>query len=335
MGPLCEQLRLAGVKVSSDHLPITVSGRPHSGNYELPGDVSSQFISGLLFMLPLLDGDSHLKITGHLESAAYVEMTLDVLARFGITICRCADGFDIPGGQKYTAGKVLIQAEGDWSNGAYIMALGLLGCIRTGTALTVTGLDPDSIQGDRKSIDILKQFGAEVSVGPDPQEHMADIVISGKPKDPVDIDCSQIPDLVPALAAVAAFCDGSSTFGNVGRLRMKECDRIEAVVEMLAAIGIKVDITTRPAAASEVDITSQNPIEDMTVHGRGNHPDIEGPVIIRTHNDHRMAMAASAIAAALDVPVVIKDAMAVDKSYPGYYEVIDKLGIGREITDVI
>ena len=335
MGPLCSVLRAAGVSVSDDHLPITVSGRPHSGSYEIPGNVSSQFISGLLFMLPLLDGDSHLKVTGPFESAAYVDMTIDVLTRFGIRINKTPDGFDIPGNQKYSKSSNLsdrslpltIKAEGDWSNGAYIMAIGALGCGRIFDSLSITGLNPESIQGDRAVVEIFSRFGIDVDIVPAAEGDTAEYVIKSGPTQPVNTDCSQIPDLVPALAVIAAFTEGENRFRNVSRLRMKESDRVEAIVEMLGAIGIKVDITR------------DGDTEDMIVHGAGRCSRDSQPTStssmspcphlfkIRTFNDHRIAMAAAAIAAAVDTPVVIEDAMAVNKSYPGFYEVIQKIGL--------
>ncbi len=332
MGPLCGVLRAAGVSVSADHLPITVSGKPHSGSYEIPGNVSSQFISGLLFMLPLLDGDSHLKVTGSFESAAYVDMTIEVLTRFGIRINKTPDGFDIPGNQKYSSLST-ITAEGDWSNGAYIMAIGALGSGRIFDSLTVTGLNLQSIQGDRAVVDIFDRFGIDVDIIPAPEGNTAEYVIKSGPTKPVDVDCSQIPDLVPALAVIAAFTKGASRFRNISRLRMKESDRVEAIAEMLGTVGM------------QVDITQDGGNEDMIVHGAGRCSHDSQPTStssmspcphlfkIRTFNDHRIAMAAAAIAAAIDTPVVIEDAMAVNKSYPGFYEVIQKIGLECEPID--
>ena len=318
MGPLCDVLTAAGVTVNGNHLPITVSGKPHSGNYSIAGNVSSQFISGLLFMLPLLEGDSHLEITGTLESAPYVDMTIDVLSRFSIVVNRTVDGFDIPGGQKYVYdGKEggVIAAEGDWSNSAYIMTIASLGSGTLFDSLAVEGLNPDSLQGDRAVIPILEKFGINVSMSKSTDPFSTVYEISGRPVNPVDTDCSQIPDLVPALAMLAAFTNGNSIFRNVGRLRMKECDRIEAVSAMLSAISVKVDIISTDSR------------EDMIVCGRaqtGNES-----VVIDSFNDHRIAMAAAAIAAAHGGSVTIKGAEAVNKSYPGFFDTIEKLGIVR------
>ncbi len=333
MGPLCDALRSAGVEVSSDYLPVKVNHHPRPGRFTLPGNVSSQFVSGLLFMLPLLDGDSHLEITGKLESAAYVDMTLDVLGRFGIRIEKCADGFDIPGGQKYTygnggTGKKRIVAEGDWSNSAYMGIIGSLGSGRFFDRFTIRGLNAESIQGDRAAVRIFRDFGIDVSMSAPGGDGISEMVISGRPQNPVDVECSQIPDLVPALAVLASFTEGDSIFRNVGRLRVKECDRIEAVTELLGRIGI------------EVDITQIDDIENMTVHGHSSDSianvssETAGPgseYYVNSFNDHRIAMAAAAIAFAVDTPVVIADAMAVDKSYPGFFDRVSELGMNVKV----
>lgn len=322
MGPLCDVLKAAGVTTDGDHLPMTVSGKPSAGDYEIAGNVSSQYISGLLFLLPLLEGRSSLKITGRLESAAYVDMTEDVLKRFGIVFLH-RDGVYHSEDQAYRcdllpddSGRIYIGAEGDWSNAAYIMAIAALGSGRVFDGLTIDGLDPESIQGDRAAADILKSFGVDVKIKRGSDPHSSSYTISGNPCTPVDIDCSQIPDLVPALASVAAYVDGDSVFRNIGRLRIKECDRVEAVTAMLGAVGVLVDIILDPETSSE----------DMIVHGKGLTRPVSGQIDTDSFNDHRIAMAASALAFAEDAPVIIHGAQAVDKSYPGFYEVIAKLG---------
>jgi len=319
MGPLCEVLNAAGVNVVPDHLPITVQGRPKAGEYSIAGNVSSQFISGLLFMLPLLDGSSTLTIEGKLESAGYVDMTADVMTKFGFDITRRENAFLINGAE--SSGCVIperIEAEGDWSNAAYIMAIAALGSGTVFDSITIDGLNPDSIQGDRAIIPILRDFGISVSEDRDGKAGNAVYTLSGNPSRPVDVDCSQIPDLVPALAVVAAYTKGDSVFRNVERLRMKECDRIEAVSEMLSKVGAKVDIT------------STNGSENMTVHGKGMNAPADHTVIINSFNDHRIAMAAAALAVAESMPVIIEDAMAVNKSYPGFFDHIEKLGISSK-----
>ena len=166
MGPLCEVLREAGVEVSADHLPITVSGKPLAGERSIAGNVSSQYISGLLFAMPLLDGPSTLKVTGKFESAAYVDMSVDVLSRFGAVIERNDDTYSINGRETDPAAGTAfgdIYAEGDWSNAAYIMAIASLGSGKLFDSFGITGLDPDSIQGDRAIVDIMGRSGIEVT----------------------------------------------------------------------------------------------------------------------------------------------------------------------------
>ena len=318
MGPLCDVLRHAGASVDADNLPITVSGRLAAGTYEIPGNVSSQYITGLMFALPLAEGDSHLVIKGELESAAYVDMTIDVLAKFGISIVKEEGGYMIAGNRKYAApasvsGSNRIIAEGDWSNAAYVMAPFILDRRRGDNGIRIAGLDPASIQGDRAVIGILRQFGIDAYYDDETSEH----VICGYPVRPVDVDCSQIPDLVPALAVIAAFTNGDSCFRNVERLRAKECDRIDAVSAVLDVIGIKT------SAARSADGH-----EDLTVHGRNEAAPAVDPHF-SSYNDHRIAMAEYAIAVATDRDVTITGSGAVNKSYPGFFEFMEKMGMKK------
>lgn len=318
MGPLCDVLRLAQVSVDRDMLPIKLAGMPVAGDYSIAGNVSSQFISGLLFLLPLLDKPSSLTVTGKFESAAYVDMTVDVLKRFGVDMVFRDSVFyvnqsDRPGQSEHGVANRNYTAEGDWSNAAYLLSIASLGCGVLFDSFTVEGLNMRSIQGDRAIVDIMRGFGVEVDITEDA------CTVSSRPQKGVDVDCSQIPDLVPALATLAANTDGKSVFRNVERLRIKECDRVLAVCDMLEQFGI------------EVNITQNGDSEDMTVSGNGTIK-LSGPVKIRSYNDHRIAMAAAAFALSSDRPVVIEDAMAVDKSFPGFYEVIDKMGIGSSIV---
>ncbi len=334
MGPLCDVLKSGGVTVSSDHLPITVSGRLKAGDYEIEGNVSSQYISGLLFALPLAGGRSGLKIKGKLESAGYVRMTVDVLRKFGAEIIEEDGRFIIEpfdagdtDTEKTIAGDInsesvssadsdahIIRAEGDWSNSAYVMVLASLGADRFPGGFTIEGLNPDSIQGDRAAAGILRRFGIDVSESPCGDGTSA-YTITGRPENPIDIDCSQIPDLVPALAVLAAYADGKSVFRNVERLRIKECDRVSAIEKLLSSISV------------QVDITSEDGSETMTVTGKGSDSPVDHPIEADSFNDHRIAMAAAALAFAEKEPVVIKDAMSVNKSYPGFFELVRKMGI--------
>lgn len=183
------------------------------GEYFLPGDVSSQFITGLLFVLPLLDGDSSLVLTSPLESQGYVDMTLDVLNKFGVTVEPREDGFHIPGSQKYRARDLAVEA--DWSQAAFWYAANHLG-----GRVDVCGLDPASRQGDQEIAAYCRKLAQ-------PGE--------------VELDVSQCPDLVPPLAAVAAVRVGTTRLTNAARLRMKESDRLASVTLALRAMGGQVE----------------------------------------------------------------------------------------------
>lgn len=299
-GPLCEAMKENGALFDKDILPMNIEGTLRSGEYVIPGNVSSQFISGLLFALPLLDGDSSIKLTSNLESSSYVDMTIDVLERFGIKVTRKEDGFFISGGQKYQS-VISIEAEGDWSNGAYLMAMGSFG-----EEIEVTGLNSNSIQGDKEILSILKNYGKKV------------------PLTPVETDCRNIPDLVPAIAVLALYSEGISTFLNVERLRIKESDRITSVQSLIEAFGGKSEV---------YQSTDENGLshENLRVFGKaGKENTIRDTVEVDSFNDHRIVMAAAIAGLGEDVTVIIKRADAVNKSYPGFFEVCKKMGMNVE-----
>ncbi len=192
---------------------ITVQGRLRPGRYELPGNISSQFISGLMFALPLLEGESEIVLTSPLQSAGYVDMTVDALAQFGMTVEAVENGWRIPGSQRGTPCQ--ITAEGDWSQAAFWMAAELLG-----SPVEIGGMNPHSVQGDRVMVEYCRALAGEGEVS---------------------LDVSQCPDLAPALAAIAALRAGEYThLTGAGRLRMKESDRIESIAQTLNALGAQV-----------------------------------------------------------------------------------------------
>ena len=194
---------------------LTVKGELKPGEYRLPGNVSSQFVTGLLYALPLLEGESRIVLTSPLESRGYVDMTLDVLDHFGVRAEVLEDGFLVPGDQVFQARDFTIEA--DWSQAAFWLAAGLLG----NPVLTV-GLSDQSTQGDRV-ID----------------EHFASFVWGTGRR--VEIDVSDCPDLLPPLAVMAAFHDGATRLTNAARLRLKESDRLATVTKMLTALGGQVE----------------------------------------------------------------------------------------------
>ena len=211
LAPLLEALEKHGKRFGSSSLPLETEGKLSSGEYLLPGNVSSQFVSGLLFALPLLEGDSSIRLSSPLESAEYADMTLRVLSLFGIRIDKDGDrGFNIAGGQRYVSPGELT-AEGDWSSCAFLMPAGVI----------YTGLDENSLQPDRavkKYIELLK-----------PGTEAGDI----------RIDVSPFPDLVPILAVMACSVKGRVFLENAGRLRFKESDRLKSVCSMICSLGGK------------------------------------------------------------------------------------------------
>lgn len=206
-GPLLETLRTHGAKIEGDFLPLTVHGGLESGDFALPGNISSQYFTGLLFTLPLLSGDSTLTYTSPLESMPYVDLTLSVLRQFGIQIEAMENGWRVLCNQRYVSpGKV--EAEGDWSAAAF-----WLGANALGNAVTVEGLNRASCQGDKAIEKMLSQIGGE-------------------------IDVTDTPDLMPILSAVAAAVQGKTTrITGATRLRLKESDRIAAMAQTIQALG--------------------------------------------------------------------------------------------------
>ncbi len=294
--PLDEQLTAHGMAIQSDGALLHVSGTLRAGEYTLPGNVSSQYVTGLLMALPLIEGESVLRIVGKLESADYVAMTLDTLGKAGICIEIIDGGFRIPGGQRYDVpdGSAV---EGDYSGAAFFLCMGAL----SKAGVTVTNLDPASKQGDKRVSEILAQFGAHVEYGTD-----SVTVRRGTLRGAV-IDASMIPDLVPALAAVAALCEGETRFTHAERLRLKESDRLTATKNLIAALG---------GDARETDdgliITGQTRLAGGTVDPCG---------------DHRLAMTAAVAACGCADEVVVPDAQCVGKSYPAFWNDMKRLEV--------
>ena len=295
MQPLLDCLAAHGVACTDTKLPLATSGMLRPGLFVLPGDVSSQYITGLLFALPLLAEQSEIRLTTLLQSAGYVEMTLDTLAQFGIAVQPTATGYLVPGGQQYRSpGQAVV--EGDWSNAAFWLAAGALS-----GPVTVTGLSAHSLQRDRQIVELLGQFGADVTQGP------AGITVAHRPLRGIAVNVRDIPDLLPILAVVAAFAAGDTTFTHAQRLRLKESDRLATVQALLEGLGVRVETTP----------------DSMTVHGTGTPPP-GGRA--DSANDHRIAMAAAVAAAHCTGPVTLVNPMAVNKSYPDFYKDYQQLG---------
>lgn len=296
IGDLMDAMKEHSVHFSADRLPFEMSGGLTGGEFHLPGNISSQYITGLLLALPKAQTDSTLHLTTRLESAAYVEMTLYALKRFGVKVLTDSTDwkrFIIPGGQSYTSpGTVCVDS--DWSNAAFFLAAGALG-----KPVAVSGLDVCSTQGDRAVLDLLCRFGAEIELKGD--------TALVKPGDlhGCEIDISEVPDLLPVLAVVAAFAKGETRFVNAARLRLKESDRLASTAALLTALG--GDVKVLP--------------EGLIVRGG----QLTGGTVDSFH-DHRIAMAAAIAAIRCAGPVIITDAGAVEKSYPAFFADYQKIG---------
>ena len=256
---------------------VTAKGSVSSGNYKVRGNVSSQFVSGLLYMLPLLNGDSTLELIPPVESRSYIEMTVKALSLFGIVINREGENkYLIQGGQTYNPCEA--QVEGDWSNGAFLYALNYLG-----GDVVVTGLNSDSLQGDRVCVEMLEKLSKGFS----------------------EIDLSDCPDLAPVLFAVAAAKHGGH-FTGTKRLKIKESDRAEVMVQELSKFGVSLTVEENSVTVDPKGFTA--PTE--TLFG---------------HNDHRIVMALSVLCTVTGG--TIDGIEAVNKTYPDFFERISELGI--------
>lgn len=301
LSPLYEELEAHGCRLSvQGEVPLTIGGQLTAGTYCLPGNVSSQYISGLLFALPLLDGDSQIVLTSPLESAPYVDMTIRTLQDFGIKIHRNEKGFIIPGNQTYIAPETY-NVEGDWSNACFFLVAGAL----TEEGITVKGLNQDSLQGDKVILDILRQFGAKVTMEADT------VIVKPGPLKAAQLNASQIPDMVPVLAVLALAAEGKTEIRNAARLRIKESDRLAAITQTLTSLG--ADIKELP--------------DGLVITGKGR---LHGGTI-DTHNDHRIAMMAAVASLICDGKVTIQNADAVNKSYPDFFDVWKEAGLDSNI----
>ena len=294
--------------------PLHVRGALRPGVFHVPGNISSQIITGLLFALPALDGASEIRLTSPLESRGYIDLTLDVLAQCGIRVETLpADaGWRVPGGQRWhsprhfpskmgAVSEVPPLVEGDWSGAAFWLVAGALG-----SNVAVSGLRPDSAQPDRAIAAILRRMGAEVraDVGDDGLATVRAIA----PKDGLracEIDVSQCPDLLPALAVAAARAHGATRFIRAARLRLKESDRIAAMEAVLARFGVETKSTP----------------DTLTVQGVPDAP-LHGGAEIPVAGDHRIAMAAAVAATVADAPIVLPGAECVAKSYPAFFDIL-------------
>ncbi len=277
-----------------DELPLTVDGMLKPGRFRVPGDISSQFITGLLYALPKLEGDSVIEISSKLESKGYIDLTLDVLASFGIEIeNREYKEFHIRGNQKYRARDYRV--EGDYSQVAFWMVAGALG-----SDIRCHGMRLESLQGDKAIHGILKDMKAEMTEGE---------VITVKPSETQGavIDLSQCPDLGPIITVLASLSRGKTEIVNAKRLRIKESDRITSMTTELNKLGARITETE----------------EGMVIEGVET---LKGGVTVNAWNDHRVAMALAMAATRCEKPIILEGAESVKKSYPHFWTEYERVG---------
>ena len=289
-----ELLPQAGVTCETEGgLPFVCRGKLRAGTYEMPGDISSQFITGMLIALTLCEGDSRITLTTPLQSAAYVDMTVRCMADFGVQVQRMADGWRIPGGQRYEARDYTV--EGDWSHAGFFLAAGALG-----SELTLRGLRMDSVQGDKAAVELFRGFGAEIDVSGN------EITVRKGTLHAQHINAEQIPDLVPCLAICAALCEGTTVIDHAERLRIKESDRLTSTAAMIRALGGKVEI-----------LPDGLKIEGVK-HFTGG--------VVDGFRDHRIIMSAAVGALCAQGEVTVTMPYSVNKSYPSFFDVYNSLG---------
>ena len=312
--PLKSQLEAHGITFSATKPPFTISGHLTGGLFEMVGNVSSQFFSGLLLASPKLDEDTLINSTTPLQSRDYVTLTRHVMADFGVMAYTTDDGnsFTVPKGQHYH-GLENYPIEGDWSNSA----IWLVAAAITGQPLTITNLQPDSTQADKRILDIIDCAGTTVEWQTEDGTVIEDdqldniktplrLHCEGRAIDPITVDLEQCPDLLPVLAALACSIEGESWFINGERLRLKESDRLLAVRDLVRTLGGTAHIEG----------------DNLYINGTGR---LTGGTVT-SHNDHRLVMAASLMALFSDDPITITDSQAINKSYPLFFKHWNELG---------
>lgn len=277
-------------------LDLLISGMLKPGEFKVRGDISSQFITGLLFALPLLDGDSKIVITTEFESKGYIDLTLSAMKDFGIEIINNDyKEFIIKGNQNYIARDYRV--EGDYSQGAFFLVADALK-----SDVNILDLKEDSLQGDREVIDVLERMGMRI----ERDNNSISGKIEGQLKSTV-IDGSQCPDIIPILALAASLSDGKTEIINAERLRIKECDRLSAVTSELNKLGAKIEEKQ----------------DGLVIEGVKS---FKGNVEVWSHKDHRIAMTLAIASTMCDEEIILKDYECVSKSYPNFFDDFKQLG---------
>ncbi len=298
LAPLSDEIIAAGCDLEGlGSFPLKTAGRMRAGRFILPGDVSSQYISGLLLAFPLLDGPSSVEVQGRIESRPYVNLTIQALKAFGVEVVvdhiestpvsAEATRFSVASRGYRTPGTVSV--EGDWSNAAFWLCAGAL----SRHPVTVAGVSLNSAQGDRNVMAALSRFGAKILRAPNKATAQPDNLKG------FSMSAQDIPDLVPVISAVAACAEGTTVIRDCARLRIKESDRLATTASELNALGAQVSVEG----------------DSLKIQGA---PRLAGGTV-DSHNDHRIAMMAAIAATRCDAPVTICGAQAVNKSYPDFF----------------
>ncbi|MCH5323693.1 MAG: 3-phosphoshikimate 1-carboxyvinyltransferase [Eubacterium sp.] len=282
--PIIEPMRDNGITFISETYPYKISGKLRPGTYRIDGSMSSQFITGLLFALSILNGDSEIVLTSPLQSKPYVDITVDCMRQFGVEVTEKENTYYVKGGQKYIPHTLSVEA--DMSQCAFFA---VADCI--GSDIKLDNLNLNSVQGDKAILDITERF---------------------KNGEPIDhIDATDIPDLVPILTVLMCFGKVPCRITGCARLRIKECDRLEAITDVLNALGGKVK-----AYDDMIEVTPVTELEGGTVE---------------FYNDHRIAMAGAIAATRCKNEVIIKGAQCVAKSYPKFFDDYRMLGGNADV----
>ncbi|NME82906.1 3-phosphoshikimate 1-carboxyvinyltransferase [Clostridium sp. SM-530-WT-3G] len=287
-----------GIKYSYKEgiLDLRTEGKLKSGEFKVKGNISSQFITGLLFTLPLLDGDSKIIITTEMESKGYIDLTLSAIKDFGVEIINNNyKEFIVKGNQNYKSRDYRV--EGDYSQAAFFLCADALG-----NEITANDLKLDSLQGDKEVIDILERIGVKFE-----SKNSSLIGKSNGQLKATIIDGSQCPDIIPVVTLVASICEGTTEIINAERLRIKECDRLAAVTSELNKLG--------------ADIKEKQ--DGLIINGVKK---LKGGAEVWSHKDHRIAMTLAIASTVCEEPIIIKDYECVSKSYPQFWDDYKSLG---------
>ena len=301
-----------GIKYKRGENYLEIDGNLNAGEYDIPGNISSQFITGMLFALSMLEEDSLLKITDKIESKSYIDITLQCLKDFGIEIeNNNYRKFRIKGNQKYKCRKEKqgynkYTVEGDFSQGAFFLCADAIG-----NDVNIKGLRRDSIQGDKATLEILERMGCERIYN-----ECSDIKMKVNSLNSTVIDATDCPDIIPVLSVCAAFANGTTEIINAKRLRIKECDRLSAINEELSKLGASIEEKE----------------DSLIIHGNGNKK-LKGGCEVWSHKDHRICMMLSIASTICEEDIIIKDAECISKSYPRFFEDFEKIGGCIEVIE--